>query len=216
MWSCLPRPWHRHTLQPLSTCLLRSLDPAYLPACCLPARPCLLPRPARLLQISSLAFSPDGTTLASADAGGALIAWDLTSAKRVASTSQHRGPVWSLAYSRGEGSLLASGGADHTVRIWNAKPAAGGAAGAQQGQQPAAAGAAAPAAAAAAAQQPAQGGQPGKHAAGDGSALGEPYAPLCTWRTKMTPVFGLRFTTQNLLLGSGALTLPQRPAAPRG
>jgi hypothetical protein len=33
----------------------------------------------------------------------------------------------------------------------------------------------------------------------------------------MTPVFGLRFTSRNLLLGSGALTLPQRtPPRDRG
>lgn len=156
-------------------------------------------------QISSLAFSPDGTSLASADAGGTLVAWDLAASKRLATASQHKGPVWSLAYSQGDGALLASGGADNTVRIWNAKPAAaGGAAGQQPGGT---------AAGAAAAQQQGQGAAGGQQPGG-GAAGSEPYGLLATWRTKMTPVFGLRFTTRNLLLGSGALTLPQR--APRG
>lgn len=167
-------------------------------------------------QISSLAFSPDGTTLTTADASGTLIAWDLASSRRLATTSQHRGPIWSLAYSQGEGSLLASGGADHTVRIWNAKPpaaaagAAGGAA-AAAGKRPGSAAAVGPAAAQ---QQQAGKGPPANGA--EGAAAGaagssEPYGLLCTWKTKLTPVFGLRFTTRNLLLGSGALTLPQRP-----
>lgn len=40
-------------------------------------------------------------------------------------------------------------------------------------------------------------------------------AHLRTLRTKATPVFGLRFTTRNLLLGSGALTLYRPPRPPR-
>lgn len=161
------------------------------------------PAPARRPQISSLAFSPDGASLASADASGTLVAWDLASSKRLATASQHKGPVWSMAYSQGDGALLASGGADNTVRIWNAKPtAAGGAAG-----QPAGGAAAA---APAAQQQQGQGTAGAQQPGGGGAAAGEPYALLATWRTKLTPVFGLRFTTRNLLLGSGALTLPQR------
>ncbi|KAL4432555.1 hypothetical protein ABPG77_000492 [Micractinium sp. CCAP 211/92] len=157
-------------------------------------------------KISSLAFSPDGTSLASADASGNLIAWDLATSKRLATASQHKGPVWSLAYSQGDGALLASGGADNTVRIWNAKPAAaGGAAGQQAGGA---------AGGAAAQQQQGQQGAAGGGQPGGGAASSEPYSLLATWRTKLTPVFGLHFTTRNLLLGSGALTLPPRP--PRG
>jgi transcription initiation factor TFIID subunit 5 len=159
--------------------------PACLPAC---------------LQISSMAFSPDGTTLATADASGAVVAWDLATSRRLASASEHRGPVWSLAYSQGEGALLASGGADHCVRLWDAKGAPAG------GAAAAAAGGAQQRRGAAAVQQ-----RQGAAAVGSN----EPYGLLATWRTKMTPVFGLRFTSRNLLLGSGALTLPQR-APPRG
>ncbi|KAI3425901.1 hypothetical protein D9Q98_007874 [Chlorella vulgaris] len=153
-------------------------------------------------KISAMAFSPDGASMATADASGAVIVWDLATSKRLASTKEHRGPVWSLAYSQGEGALLASGGADNTVRIWNAKPGAGAAAAAGDAQRRAGAPAAAQAAAAAAGAT-AQGG-------GAGGSGGEPYAQLCTWRTKLTPVYGLRFSTRNLLLGSGALTIPAR------
>lgn len=206
--------WKAPGVAPAAGCRPDQL-PLHLPT----FRGCTL-RLVSALQISSLAFSPDGTTLTTADASGTLIAWDLASSRRLATASQHRGPIWSLAYSQGEGSLLASGGADHTVRIWNAKPAAaagaaGGAAAAAAGKRPGSAGAGA------AAQQqqqagkgpPGSGGEGGAAAAAAGSS--EPYGLLCTWKTKLTPVFGLRFTTRNLLLGSGALTLPQRPPAPR-
>ncbi len=204
--------WKAPGVAPAAGCRPDQL-PLHLPT----FRGCTL-RLVSALQISSLAFSPDGTTLTTADASGTLIAWDLASSRRLATASQHRGPIWSLAYSQGEGSLLASGGADHTVRTWNAKPAAAaGAAGgaAAAGKRPGSAGAGA------AAQQqqqagkgpPGSGGEGGAAAAAAGSS--EPYGLLCTWKTKLTPVFGLRFTTRNLLLGSGALTLPQRPPAPR-
>ena len=35
--------------------------------------------------------------------------WDLKDARRFGVTPQHKGPVWSLAYSKGDGSVLASG-----------------------------------------------------------------------------------------------------------
>ena len=47
--------------------------------------------------------------LASADEDGAMIAWDLAEAKRLQTGQKHKGAVWSLSYSSGAGSLLASG-----------------------------------------------------------------------------------------------------------
>lgn len=32
------------------------------------------------------------------------------------------GPVWSLAYSQGDGAVLASGGADHCLKLWSMPP----------------------------------------------------------------------------------------------
>ena len=43
-------------------------------------------------------------------------------------------------------------------------------------------------------------------------AAGEAAKPLRSLTTKATPVFALRFTRRNLLLGSGALTLRQHKA----
>ena len=44
--------------------------------------------------------------------------WDLGSARKISTLQGHRGPVWSLSFSAGPGALLASGGADETVRLW--------------------------------------------------------------------------------------------------
>lgn len=116
--------------------------------------------------------------------------WDLAAAKRQARLTGHSRAVWSLAYSQGDGSILASGGADCTVRLWDAKAAeaaagSGGGPGQQQQQRGGAAAAA----------------QGGGGKGGSGPLL------LETFRTKATPVFGLRFSTRNLLLCGGALTL---------
>lgn len=69
--------------------------------------------------LTALAVAHDGVTLASADANGVISTWDLGSARQVATSSIHSGPVWSLDYSYGSGKLLASGGADCTVRLWS-------------------------------------------------------------------------------------------------
>ena len=60
-------------------------------------------------QITALAFAPDGQTLWSGDDDGAVFAWDLGQARRLADFAAHSGPVWSLAVSHGAGALLASG-----------------------------------------------------------------------------------------------------------
>ena len=65
---------------------------------------------AKIRQITALAFSPDGRTLAAADDEGALAVWDLAQARRSGSVvAAHLGPIWALAYSQGAGSLLSSG-----------------------------------------------------------------------------------------------------------
>lgn len=44
----------------------------------------------------------------------------------------------------------------------------------------------------------------------------QPHSLIRTYRTKSTPIFGLQFTPRNLLLGSGAFTMPvKRPRLAR-
>ena len=62
------------------------------------------------MQVTALAFHPDGRMLAAGCSDGSIAVWDLGQARRVASFTEHRGPVWSLSFSGGSGNaLLASG-----------------------------------------------------------------------------------------------------------
>lgn len=72
--------------------------------------------------ITSLAFSPDGSLLVSGSEDGSLCCWDLAAGKKMVTRPGHDGPIWSLAFSQGPGTLVASGGADATVRLWSMPP----------------------------------------------------------------------------------------------
>lgn len=69
--------------------------------------------------ISALECSPDGKILASADGGGSIILWDLQKGTQIKRCRGHgRGGIWSLSFSV-ESTVLTSGGADGTVRVWD-------------------------------------------------------------------------------------------------
>jgi WD40 repeat protein len=68
-------------------------------------------------QVLSIAFSPDGRRLASANQTGPIRIWNVTSGELQTELRGHRGPVWSVAYSP-DGKTLASGGNDKTIRLW--------------------------------------------------------------------------------------------------
>eukprot|EP01083_Nonionella_stella_P018031 50424_1 len=71
-------------------------------------------------KIKSVAFAPDGKHVATADADGTIVVWDLGSGKQLHSLTGHTGAIHCLDYSHGAGSsLLASGGDDCTVRLWD-------------------------------------------------------------------------------------------------
>jgi len=69
--------------------------------------------------ITALAFSPDGTILASsAQDENMVILWDMVTAQERIRLKGHTGWVRSLAFSP-DGATLASGGIDKTVRLWD-------------------------------------------------------------------------------------------------
>jgi transcription initiation factor TFIID subunit 5 len=69
--------------------------------------------------ITAMECSPDGHTLATADDQGAIFLWDLhVGALRKRMRGHGKGGIWSLSWSV-ESSVLVSGGADMTVRVWD-------------------------------------------------------------------------------------------------
>ena len=69
--------------------------------------------------VTSLACSPSGKLLASADDAGTIIVWDLAPGKLLKRMRGHgKGGIWSLSWSV-ESTVLASSGMDGTVRVWD-------------------------------------------------------------------------------------------------
>ena len=69
--------------------------------------------------VTSLAFSPDGKTLASASEDRTVGLWDTATGQRLRTLSGHTDNVLSVAFSP-DGKTLASASADATVRLWAA------------------------------------------------------------------------------------------------
>lgn len=69
--------------------------------------------------ITALECAPNGKILASADLAGNIFFWDLCKGTRIKRSRGHgRGGIWSLSFSM-ESTVLASGGQDGTVRLWD-------------------------------------------------------------------------------------------------
>jgi transcription initiation factor TFIID subunit 5 len=69
--------------------------------------------------ISAIECSPNGKILATADNGGSIILWDLAKGQQIKRCRGHgKGGIYSLSFSV-ESTVLVSGGADGTVRIWD-------------------------------------------------------------------------------------------------
>src|SRR6266849_285299 len=72
--------------------------------------------------VYSVAFSPDGSLLASGSHDQTIRVWNPADGKPIRELKGHTGIVDSIAFSP-DGKLLASGSADKTVRLWD--PASG-------------------------------------------------------------------------------------------
>src|SRR5262245_15376958 len=68
--------------------------------------------------LTSVAFSPDGTTLAWTSHDLTVRVWDVAQRRLRTSLSGHTDLVWSLAFSP-DGTMLATGSQDKTVRLWD-------------------------------------------------------------------------------------------------
>ena len=68
--------------------------------------------------VKSVAFSPNGKTLASGSADGTVRLWDVATRRQIGGNLDGGGAVKSVAFSP-NGKTLASGSADGTVRLWD-------------------------------------------------------------------------------------------------
>jgi WD40 repeat protein len=72
--------------------------------------------------VCSVAYSPDGKTVASGLIDGTIGLWDVATGKARAAFKGHTGCVNSVSFSP-DGKTLASAGEDKTIRLWDVSPA---------------------------------------------------------------------------------------------
>ena len=68
--------------------------------------------------VQAVAFSPNGTMLASGGMDNAVWLWDIHSGQDIAPLKEHEDGVWTVAFSP-DGATLASGSDDNTINLWN-------------------------------------------------------------------------------------------------
>jgi serine/threonine protein kinase len=68
--------------------------------------------------VNSVAFSPDGATLASGSDDKTIKLWNLATGEKIHTLNGHNQWIWAIAFSP-DGKILASGSADKTVKLWD-------------------------------------------------------------------------------------------------
>ena len=165
--------------------------------------------------ISAIECSPNGKILASADCAGNIFFWDLAKGTRIKRSRGHgKGGIWSLSFSV-ESNVLASGGQDGTVRLWDVELPADPQKAAQQhqaGLDPTAAGGdltmggtsgdTSRPAAGTSGQSGATGATSGTHKKKNKEVMITP-DQISAFPTKKTPVMKVKFTRMNLVMVGG-------------
>lgn len=164
--------------------------------------------------VTAMSCSPNGKILASADENGWICLWDLAMGRLIKNMRGHgKGGVWSLSFSV-ENTVLVSGGADCTVRVWDVHgparesgKAQGGAEGGKADGVGASVGGASTTTGAAAGVGVGAGGGGSAAGAGlkkKGKEQGVSADQISAFPTKKSPVYRVKFTNMNLVVAGGA------------
>ncbi|KAI9699853.1 MAG: Transcription initiation factor TFIID subunit 5 [Bogoriella megaspora] len=164
--------------------------------------------------ITAISAAPNGKLVASADTAGSIIIWDITTGRRKKRMRGHgKGGIWSLDWSV-ESSVIVSGGADDTVRVWDvplqtpdsmsSQPGAGAAGGKTNADVQGAQKVGGESSAAAAAAAAAAGQQQAKTGAKKGKDVFVTPDQISCFPTKKSTVYKTAFTRQNLVLAASA------------
>lgn len=150
--------------------------------------------------VTSLACAPNGKTVASSDDRGEIILWNLATGRLIKRMRGHgRGGIWSMDWSV-ESSVLVSGGADGTVRVWDVAPNTEGG-----GRVIGEGGAGTKVDTAGGANGVGAGSGAGSGAKGKGKKdVAVSADQISAFPTKKSPVYKVRFTQMNLVVAGGA------------